>query len=252
MLTGKEIARYGENIDIEPWFLDEKQLTEEDIRRTKVEKVVVQDIVAHITKPVPYIKLTASLDTKKRFCLNTVMCFTENEKGLKNKFLVALLNSKLISFYFYFFVFNQAIRTMHFMPGYADYVPIPTNFREFQEDLDEKCTIMLENTSEIAELQNKFFTRMKSNYGLKKISENLLEFQKLDFTDFLNELKKGKALPSLKEQDELQDYFDEYKKKITELKNIFEKTNEEINHLVYRMYDLENKEIDIIEENIPI
>ena len=187
LLTGKQIFRYGENINIKPWFLDKKHLTKTDKYRINLEKVVVQDIVAHITKPVPHIKLAASLDTKKRFCLNTVMCFAENEKGLKNMFLLALLNSKLMSFYYYYFIFNQAVRTMHFMPGYADYVPIPNNFLEFQDALIKKCAIMLENRSQPTDLQ----------------------------------------------------------------KQLFDKTNDEINHIIYTMYDLTREEIEFIEKNVP-
>ena len=252
LLTGKEIARYGENAGIEPWFLNQ-DLTGKDKRKTEKEKVVVQDIVAHITNPVPYIKLTASLDTQKRFCLNTVMCFAENQKGLKNKFLLALLNSKLTSFYFYFFVYNQAIRTMHFMPGYADYVPIPNNFQDFQEALTEKCTVMLDTTTRITTAKVDFFTIIKSNYGLKKISKKLFELQALDFESFLVELKKGNTKArSLSTQDDLLKYFNRYKNHITELNTTLEQTNEEINNYVYKMYDLDDNEIKIIEDNVPL
>ena len=52
------------------------------------------------------------------------MCFSESDGKLKNKTLLGILNSKFISFYYYYFIYNQAIRTMHFMPGYADQLPI--------------------------------------------------------------------------------------------------------------------------------
>ena len=77
LLTGKEIMRYGFNTKIKPWFLDEKYLNNKDRQRRVSQKVTAQDIVAHITKPVPHIKLTASIDYESRFCLNTVMCFSE-------------------------------------------------------------------------------------------------------------------------------------------------------------------------------
>jgi hypothetical protein len=54
------------------------------------------------------------------------MCFSEKGQ-LTNEFLVGLINSSLMSFFFYYFIYNQAIRTMHFMPGYADRIPIPNN-----------------------------------------------------------------------------------------------------------------------------
>jgi hypothetical protein len=39
-------------------------------------------------------------------------------------FLLAIINSNLNSWYTYRFIFNKAIRTMHYRPGYADYSPI--------------------------------------------------------------------------------------------------------------------------------
>ncbi len=126
VLTGKETQRYFIKDIHEKWFLEEKYLNEIDIRRANKRKVVVQDIVAHITKPVPRIKLAATIDYQNQFCLNTVMCFSAKGE-LSNEFLVGLINSSLMSFFFYYFIYNQAIRTMHFMPGYADKVPISNN-----------------------------------------------------------------------------------------------------------------------------
>ncbi|MCF6150174.1 MAG: hypothetical protein E3K37_16140 [Candidatus Kuenenia sp.] len=136
VLTGKEIQRYNivprkEGI----WYLEEHFLNKKDLHRSKCEKVVVQDIVAHITRPYPHIKITAALNCDDRLCLNTVMCFSAKDK-LSNRCLVGLLNSTFISFYYYYFVFNQAIRTMHFMPGYADIMPIPRINTEQHNKLD--------------------------------------------------------------------------------------------------------------------
>ncbi|MCL5029921.1 MAG: hypothetical protein M1480_12990 [Bacteroidetes bacterium] len=135
LLTGKEILQYGFKQDIDKWFIEKKYLDDDDLDKKELEKVVVQDIVAHIMNPFPHIKITAALDTEKRFPLNTVMNFSENKSGLKNKTLLAVLNSRFISFYYYYFIFNQAIRTMHFMPGYADELPIPDNILRQQEPL---------------------------------------------------------------------------------------------------------------------
>jgi hypothetical protein len=142
VLTGKEVQKYYLKDIEEKWFLEANLLSEEDIKRSKVDKVVVQDIVAHITRPKPHIKLTASIDNTEQFCLNTVMCFAAN-KNIKNEVLVALINSKFIGFYYYYFVFNQAIRTMHFMPGYADVLPISNNVESFQITIIEKVNQIL-------------------------------------------------------------------------------------------------------------
>ncbi|MEX0595986.1 MAG: TaqI-like C-terminal specificity domain-containing protein, partial [Candidatus Paceibacterota bacterium] len=97
-------------------------------------------------------KLTASIDDEKQFCLNTVMCFSKiEETGLSNEFLVGLINSKLMSFYFYYFIFNQAIRTMHFMPGYADRLPIHNNSKSFHNDISDLVNKILKVKSQNSE-----------------------------------------------------------------------------------------------------
>jgi hypothetical protein len=126
VLTGKEVQKFYFKDISDKWYIDESFLNDIDKERIDSEKVVVQDIVAHVMYPRPHIKLTATLDSKSQFCFNTVMCFS-SLGNLSNEFLVGLINSKFMSFYYYYFVFNQAIRTMHFMPGYADKIPIPRN-----------------------------------------------------------------------------------------------------------------------------
>jgi hypothetical protein len=144
VLTGKEVQRFYIKDIEKKWYLEESVLDDEDIQRSKKTKVVAQDIVAHIKNPKPHIKLTATIDEKEQFCLNTIMCFSEiEEHSLTNEFLVGLINSKLMSFYFYYFIFNQAIRTMHFMPGYADRLPIHENSNTFHDRIKDKVNQIL-------------------------------------------------------------------------------------------------------------
>lgn len=252
LLTGKEITRYGFNLEIEPWYLADKFLNDVDKQRTEVEKVVVQDIVAHITKPVPHIKLTASLDSEKRFCLNTVMSFSEMKDGCSNKFVLALINSKFLSFYYYFFIFNQAIRTMHFMPGYSDYIPIPKDYKRVESKINELSSQMFDLTTDFQIHQNKFFTRLKTNFGLTRIPKKLERFYHSDFNAFMNEISKMKINIPLKKQDELQDYFIEYKSKLFTMWQNLESLNGQINEQIYELYGLNNNEIKIIENHVPI
>jgi hypothetical protein len=49
------------------YFIEESFLNEDDISKTMVEKVVVQDIVAHILNPKPHIKITGTIDFDKQF-----------------------------------------------------------------------------------------------------------------------------------------------------------------------------------------
>ena len=186
VLTGKEIGKYYFNKPKEKWFLEIKKLSDIDKHRAKVNKVVVQDIVAHILNPKPHIKLTASIDRDEQFCLNTVMCFSENSNGFKNEFLLSIINSKFISFYYYYFIFNQAIRTMHFMPGYADLLPIPNNAIKSQDPFIERTNKMLELNERLQEKSNKFLNRTTDNFEIEMISKKLDAFYEYDFRTFVD------------------------------------------------------------------
>ena len=154
VLTGKEIQRYFiKDIGDKKWCLEQKYLSNKDLIRSNKNKVVVQDIVAHIKNPFPHIKISATIDSDERFCLNTVMCFAEKSE-MKNEFLLGLLNSNFISFYYYYFIYNQAIRTMHFMPGYADLLPIHNNWKSYEDHIIERVNQILEITHTEDYLQN--------------------------------------------------------------------------------------------------
>jgi len=171
VLTGKEIQRFFIKEVYDKWFLEEEIIPKHELQKNRMPKVVAQDIVAHITKPKPHIKLTASIDYEGQFCFNTVMCFSE-KSGLSNYFLLGIINSKLMSFYYYYFVYNQAIRTMHFMPGYADVLPIPKNIDEtIQKNIEKLVDKTLavkkkDPQANTSELETKIDQMVYKLYGL--------------------------------------------------------------------------------------
>ncbi len=264
VLTGKEIGKYSFNIPKEKWFLEIDKLSDIDRHRSIINKVVVQDIVAHILYPKQHIKLTATIDKGKQFCLNTVMCFAENSNGLKNEFLLSIINSKFISFYYYYFIFNQAIRTMHFMPGYSDLLPVPKDVINSQYFFIEKANRMLLLNKQLQEKKNKLLNRLKDNLWatapdkginpidnpfILRISNKLEVFYNYDFKTFIAELKKQRVKLSLIQQDEWEEYFTAYKNEINQLQDEIDKTDKEIDRMVYGLYGLTEEEIKIVESS---
>lgn len=125
-LRGNNIDRY--TYTSRPVFLLPDELySQRDLDEHALPRIVCQDIVAHIEKPEPHIRITATLDLTERLTHETVINIAlkpETQTVLDLRYLLGLLNSRLISWYVYRFIFNSAIRTMHFRPGYADYAPI--------------------------------------------------------------------------------------------------------------------------------
>ena len=60
-------------------------------------------------------------------------------------------------------------------------------------------------------------------------------------------LAKQKVKLSLKQQDEWKEYFTEYKTQLQELQTQIAATDKQINTLVYKLYNLTDEEIKIVE-----
>jgi len=98
------------------------------------------------------------------------------------------------------------------------------------------------------ELIQKTIKLILSEYKPKTITRKLEEFYNLSFEEFSAELENQKAKITLKKKSELIEYFETEKKKLVELKFEIEKIDSEINQLVYKLYDLTDEEIQIIEK----
>ncbi len=90
--------------------------------------ILVQNIVAHIGNPVPHVKIIAtsscSFNPDECVLLDTVNQLV-NKSDFETKVFLAIINSKLISWYVYRFVFANAIRTMHFDSTTTNKIPFP-------------------------------------------------------------------------------------------------------------------------------
>jgi uncharacterized protein (UPF0212 family) len=126
VLGGKQIGRYNSTFSIKGKI--NKELLTDDLKSIIIENsVLVQNIVAHIKRPRPHIRIIATLPPvliKKYVILDTVNQLKNNSE-LSRKFILGVINSKLLSWYAYRFIFANAIRTMHFDSATTDKIPFP-------------------------------------------------------------------------------------------------------------------------------
>ena len=130
--------------------------------------ILVQNIVAHIVNPVPHIKIIAHLlqvNESDMLILDTVNQLEIKSESLTSHFVLALLNSKLMNWYVYRFIFAKAIRTMHFDNPVTDRIPLP-NFAG-QSDLVDKI---------VAEVR-KIYTHRHANEKSSQARIDLYIFQ---------------------------------------------------------------------------
>lgn len=146
IIAGKFIKRYGlkQNFDEYKVKLSGSNKSEK-IKLLRSPKIISQNIVAHIQNPYPHIRIIATLDRKKRLSLDTVNNTISKSNRYSLEVLLALLNSKVLSWYMYRFVYNQAIRTMHFDAEYVGKLPVPHLDNSQSSKIIEFVNLALEN-----------------------------------------------------------------------------------------------------------
>ena len=162
------------------------------------------------------------------------------------KYLLVLLNSKLTKFW---------LKEKGKMQGdifQVDITPI-TSIPLIIVSKDQEAFIslsekMLSLNRELQDLSQKFQRMLLRKFDLEKLSTKLQEWYLLDFSDFIKELKRLKVKLSLSQESEWEEYFLEEKSKAIAIDSEIKNTDKEIDSMVYRLYDLTDEEIKIIEE----
>jgi hypothetical protein len=128
-----------------------------------------------------------------------------------------------------------------------------TYINKASKEIQEQFVPFAKNRVKLSiDLQTKhqrFLKRLTDNLGNIKITGILEHFDELDFKQFLAELKKQKITLTLKQQDEWEEYFNEYKTECTSLANQIQTTDRKIDGLVYELYGLTEEEIGVVENN---
>jgi type I restriction-modification system DNA methylase subunit len=246
VIGGNEIDRFS--IRSIRGFINDEILAENS--KVQTNSVLVQGIVAHIENPVDHIKITACIPDKQVDYIADNLNQLTVIDSYSQYFVWCILNSKLMNWYAYRFIYGKAIRTMRFDNPVTSRIPIKKSSKENQTDFIVKAKYIISLHSEFIQKKNKFQSRIKSNFALEKISTKLESFHEHDFKTFVAELKKQKVSPTLKQQDEWEEYFNSYKKEINDLQAEIKITDAEIDQMVYKLYKLTDEEIKVVEGSL--
>ena len=164
------------------------------------------------------------------------------------KYIFTLLNSKLLKKYWEY-KYNDNKNLFPKIKGYQlDDLPLVNIPLEKQQPFIEKADKMLSLNRELQDLSQKFQRMVLRKFDLEKLSTKLQEWHLLDFSDFIKELKRLKVKLSLSQESEWEEYFLEEKSKAIAIDSEIKATDKEIDSMVYKLYDLTDEEIKIIEE----
>lgn len=178
---------------------------------------------------------------------NTHILLKKEMSNLNLKYILSLLNSKLLDWYYWTINPEHGEALAEVKAFHLGLLPIKKIDTEQQKPFIELAEKMLNLNTDLQKLSSKFIGRLKESLGVEKITSTLEEFFNYDFETLVKELSKQKIKLSLKQKDEWEDYFTDYKNEIAGINQQIETTDKEINSLVYKLYELTPEEIQTIE-----
>jgi type I restriction-modification system DNA methylase subunit len=166
--------------------------------------------------------------------------------------ILALLNSTLL--WFYLKQSGNVLRGGYFRfnTKYINPFPIPKININSQSAIDELVKKIF-TQKELFQKANKTFSNyFGSKYYIDKLPGKLEKWYEIEFVDFIKELNKAikgaKGTPLTKKDEfEWMELFEENRKKALELKAEIDRTDKEIDQMVYELYGLTEEEIKVVE-----
>ncbi len=243
-LRGKDIKKYSILIPRQYVFYSKTELL-----RARDENIFLAD--EKLIMQMINTDFVLTYDNQQFYNLGTTYAIT-NKSNYNLKTILAILNSKLITYYYKKKFTNNSSLTNAISTQNLFLIPFP----EIQDETDiiKLIDTIYELNNEIYSLKSKFFNRIASNFNNVKLNSKISEYNKLIFKQFQAELVKQSVKLSLNQQDEWEEYFKNNIKQINDKIEKYDKTLKTIDLLVYNLYGFTDKEISIVEnyENVTI
>ena len=163
------------------------------------------------------------------------------------RFCLSILASKLLIFYFKYSSneFDDLFPKIK-IAEFRD-LPIRKADKKKQQPLISRSEKMLSLHKSISEQSQSFLDLLRANFIFEPTAK-LKRWYQLEFIDVINELEKGGAKIPAKKQGEWLELFKIEKEKIKHTQAEINKTDKEIDQLVYALYELTPQEIAIVEK----
>ena len=174
VLTGDDIKKYG--LKKESYLQAERRelkSLEKRIKELSCKKIMVQNIVAQTGN---HLVIIATFDDSNSINTDTINNIILNNTDLDYRYVLGFLNSKLAEYYAFNFIFNRAVRTMHFET--IRKLPIKIISRQKQQkviDLVDKALKENSDTDRTNELREKIDKEIYSIYGLTSNEVKMIE-----------------------------------------------------------------------------
>ncbi|TRX26704.1 N-6 DNA methylase [Flavobacterium franklandianum] len=243
-LEGKDVGRYFTNWAGSYLKYGKQLAAPRTFNLFDGKKIIVREITGNFPK---CLIATYSEDVYL-FNMSNIAIIEKANSEISLKYIVAVLNSKLLSYYF---VKNTAKSVRKLFPKIIlnDLRKFPINKISLieQQPFIEKADLMSSLNKSIQELSQKFQRTLEREFALQELPKKLQDWYSLSYGDFIKELAKKKVILTLSQKAEWEDYFIQEQKKAIALKTQIDKTDKEIDGMVYELYGLTEEGIGIVE-----
>ncbi|MBI1410829.1 Eco57I restriction-modification methylase domain-containing protein [Acinetobacter baumannii] len=242
-LEGKDIGSYtiknsGKFIDYQP----------EKIHRARTpkifeapEKLLVQRITGG-RRPLKVAYDDQQFYTKES--INNIIL--KKDISYHPKFILALMNSKLINWFYNNAFTNDSSLTVNISKEYLSQIPVKHVENDQQNHIVEHANNIISQNISLKNLANKFLRVIERKFGINVNSKRLMEWYLLDYKDFLKELTKLKIKLPLSQEIEWEDVFELEKAKALDLHTSIISSENSIDQMIYELYKLSDDEISMI------
>ena len=262
LISGSNIERYYVSDEITEYIKYGDWLgAPRDERFFKLPRILIRQIVSGKSP-----RIYAGYTDKSLYYTQIGFGVIPNTDTISINSLLALINSNLINFYHkYSFLDLEKELFQKIIIANCKKFPISKKLINEPNLFNQIIEKMFEFKEKEKLLTNNFLELLKSKLTTNNPSKKLQNWHELDFGEFIKELEKARKKSaketttdlsplgqykklSLSEEAQWMQYFNEQKQKAAQLKIEIEKTDHDIDQMVYELYGLTEAEIAIVEE----
>ncbi|WP_282073867.1 Eco57I restriction-modification methylase domain-containing protein [Polaribacter atrinae] len=246
MVRGRNFHKYRLDFESDPKYVEyDKKL----LHRAREERLFdcPKKIIIRQTGD----RIIGTIDTSRLYAWKSVFVIVPTDKKVSLEYLLALLNSSTINFYYQKIVGERGRAFAQVKGVNLNPIPLKIGNEKEQELINAEIDKALIAGSKLKESDKKF-----RNYLIKSTSilltRKLDNWFDLDFTDFISELNKAfkkikrDSLTKMEEMEWLE-IFENNKTETNAFKTELSKIENRIDKLVTELYELTEKEIELVE-----
>ena len=171
----------------------------------------------------------------------------ETNKEMSVKYILTLLNSKLLNFRYKSIGKQTGGGSFEYFPNGVGKLPIPNIPFSEQQPFIDKANLMLSMNKELQEILGKFQRTILRKFEIEELPVKLQNWYLMTYKEFIQELEKKKIKLSLSQEEEWESHFSEKSGQAQTIKSKIDSINKEIDSMVFALYGLTSEDVSIIE-----